>query len=406
LDFSFYIARRYLLSKKSRNVVNIISATALVGVTAGTIALVVVISVFNGFDVLIKSFFSVFDPEIKIEVVEGKQFDARTAEFQQIKNDPSVLHFCEVAEEIAHFRFEERQTIAYIKGVDDEYLNMTPLDSLMYDGRLMLNDGNFNYVVIGRGLAYNLGASANLIHPIFISVPKKGRGSMALSVPFKQQHVFLSGVYAVNQQEVDDKYALIPIDLARELLDMDSTVTSVELALKPGTDVEKFQKQIQTKLGSNYRVLNRYQQHESYYKVAESERFFIFLILCFILIIASFNLISSIAMLIIDKKKDINILISLGLEKKKIGQIFLFEGWMVSFIGAVAGIAIGVLVCLGQMHFGWLKFPGNFAVENYPVAIRWPGIVIIFITVMAIGGIASWLPVRFLPKKFFELREE
>ena len=402
---------------------NIISAIALVGVTAGTIALVVVLSVFNGFDVLIKSFFSVFDPEIKIEVVEGKQFDARTTEFQQIKNDPSVLHFCEVAEEIAHFRFEERQTIAYIKGVDDEYLNMTPLDSLMYDGRLMLNDGNFNYVVIGRGLAYNLGASANLIHPIFISVPKKGRSSMVLSNPFKQQHVFLSGVYAVNQQEVDDKYALIPIGLARELLDMDSTVTSVELALKPGTDVEKFQKQIQTKLGSNFKVLNRYQQHESYYKVAESERFFIFLILCFILVIASFNLISSIAMLIIDKKKDINILGSLsmliidkkadisilqsmGANQKLIRSIFLFEGWMVSFIGAVAGIAIGILVCLGQMHFGWLKFPGNFAVENYPVAIRWPGIVIIFITVMVIGGIASWLPVRFLPKKFFELKEE
>lgn len=385
---------------------NIISAIAMVGVTAGTIALVVVLSVFNGFDVLIKSFFSVFDPEIKIEVVEGKQFDPCTAEFQQIKNDPSVVHFCEVVEEIAHFRFEERQTIAYIKGVDDEYLNMTPLDSLMYDGRLMLNDGNFNYAVIGRGLAYNLGASANLIHPIFISVPKKGRSSVVLSNPFKQQHVFLSGIYAVNQQEVDDKYALIPIDMARELLDMDSTVTSVELSLKPDTDSNKFQKKLQNTLGSNYKVLNRYQQHESYYKVAESERFFIFLILCFILIIASFNLISSIAMLILDKKKDINTLISLGLSKRKIGQIFLFEGWLVSFIGAIAGIAIGVLVCVGQMHFGWLKFPGNFAIESYPVDVRWPGIVLIFITVMVIGGIASWLPVRFLPKKFFELREE
>jgi lipoprotein-releasing system permease protein len=406
LNISYYIARRYLISKKSKNVVNIISGVALVGVIVGTTALVVVLSIFNGFDLLIKSFFSVFDPEIKITAVEGKQFDPKSELFQSVRNDASVVYFCEVVEEIAHFRFEDRQQIAYIKGIDDQYIQMSGLDSFMYDGKLMLNDSNFNYSVLGRGLAYSLGASANFVKPVYISVPKKGRSSNSLVNPFRQKYVFLSGIYSVGQQEVDDKYALIPIEMARELLEMNGTVTSVELGLKPGTDVKKFQKQLQKLLGGQFKIQNRYQQHESYYKVAKSERFFIYLTLSFILMIASFNLASSIAMLILDKRKDINILISLGLTRKKMANIFLYEGWLVSVIGAVTGLILGVLICLGQMHYGWLKFPGNFAVEYYPVDLRIGSLIIIAFTVLIIGAAASWLPVRFLPERFFQLREE
>jgi lipoprotein-releasing system permease protein len=369
-------------------------------------ALVVVLSIFNGFDLLIKSFFSVFDPEIKITAVEGKQFDPNDPLFQKIRNNESVVYFCDVVEEIAHFRYEDRQQIAYIKGVDDHYLQMSRLDSFMYDGKFMLNDSSFDYAVIGRGLAYSLGASANFVKPVFISLPKKGRSSNALVNPFRQKHVFLSGVYSIGQQEVDDKYAIIPIGMARELLEMNGTVTSVELGLKPGTDVKRFQKNLQKLLGERFRVQNRYQQHESYYKVAKSERFFIFLTLSFILMIASFNLASSIAMLIIDKRKDINILISLGLTRKKMALIFLYEGWLVSVIGAFIGLVLGILICLGQMHYGWLKFPGNFAVEYYPVDLRVMSLVIIVFTVLIIGAGASWLPVRFLPNRFFQLREE
>ena len=406
MNISYYIARRYLISKKSKNVVNIISGIALLGVIVGTTALVVVLSIFNGFDLLIKSFFSVFDPEIKITAFEGKQFDPQTEEFLAVKNDPSVIHFCEVVEEIAHFRFEDRQHIAYIKGVDDEFFRMSRLDSFMYDGKLMLNDGNFDYTVLGLGLAYSLGASANLVSPVYISVPKKGHSSSLMENPFRQRHVFISGIYSVGQQEVDDKYALIPISLARDLLEMDSTVTSVELGLKPGTDVKRFQKGLQKLLGKKYIVQNRYQQHESYYKVAASERFFIYLTLSFILVIASFNLASSIAMLILDKRKDINILVSLGLTRKKLSYIFLFEGWMVSFIGTLVGLLFGILICLGQMHYGWLKFPGSFAVEYYPVDIRINSLIIIVVTVLVIGVAASWLPVKFLPDRFFQMREE
>lgn len=386
--------------------VNIISGIAMLGVVVGTTALVVVLSIFNGLDVLIKSFFSFFDPEIKITLNEGKQFDPNNALFEQIKNDESVIHFCEVAEEIAHFRFEGQQYIARIKGVEDEYLEMSGVGEVMYDGDLLLNDGNFDYTIIGRGLAYNLGVAVNFIRPIHISVPRKGRTSSVLLNPFRQQHVYLGGIYAVGQQEVDDQYALIPLHMARDLLDMDGTVSSVELGLAEGVDVKKFQKKIQHLLGDEFLVQNRYQQHESYYRVAQSERFFIFLTLSFILIIASFNLASSISMLILDKKKDINILISLGLTKKRLGKIFLYEGMLVSTIGALIGLVLGILICYGQIHFGWLKFPGNFAVEYYPVDVRIPSLIVIAITVLLIGSIASWLPVKLLPRRFFRINEE
>lgn len=369
-------------------------------------ALVVVLSIFNGFDVLIQSFFSVFDPEIKITSTEGKNFDPNTSMIESIKSRPDVIHFCEVVEEIAHFRFEERQQIAYIKGVDEEYLKMSSLDSFMYDGKLKLSDNEFNYTVLGAGLAQNLGAAANFVHPVYISVPKKGRSSNTLTNPFRQQYVYLSGIYSIGQQEVDEKYALLPISMARELLEIGDKVTSVELGLKPGTDVNKFQREIKKLLGNGYKVQNRYQQHESYYKVTKSERFFTYIILSFILVIASFNLASSIAMLILDKRKDINILVSMGLTRKKLSWIFLFEGWLVSAVGAIIGVVLGILLCLGQQHFGWLKFPGNFAVEYYPVDLRVISLIIIVITVLVIGGAMSWLPVRFLPKRFFQLRDE
>ncbi len=386
--------------------VNIISGIAMLGVIVGTTALVVVLSIFNGFDILIKSFFSYFDSEIKITAIEGKNFDANTEAFEKIKNDKSVIHYCEVVEEIALFRFEDRQFIANIKGIDEDYIEMANIEEIMYDGELMLNDGNFDYTIIGRGLAYNLGASVRFVRPIHISVPRKGRSSTMLLNPFRQQNLFLSGIYSVGQIEVDDQFALIPLNIARNLLDIGQNVTSIELGLTPNANKERSQRRIQQILGNNFKVENRYQQHESYYKIAKSERFFIFLILSFILVIASFNLASSIAMLILDKKKDINILVSLGLTRKKIGMIFLYEGWLVSSIGAVVGLVLGILLSLGQMHFGWLKIPGSFVIDHYPVEIKIPSLILIIFTVLIIGAVASWLPVKFLPQRFFEINEE
>jgi lipoprotein-releasing system permease protein len=400
LNFPLYIARRYAVSRKSKNVVNIISNIAMVGVVVGTMALVVVMSIFNGFDVLIKSFFSVFDQPIKITATTGKTFVPQGDAFDWLKHHEAILHYSETIEEVALLRYEERQYIAQMKGVDSSFVRMSQLDNYLYDGDFLLNDGNFLYTILGREIAWNLGAGVTFVNPIFISVPRKGR-TVSLQNPFNQQHLFLSGVYSVGQIEVDDKYAIIPIEVARNLLELDNEVTALEIALKPGTSVKRIQREIQKKLGNNYLVQNRYEQHESYYRVMNSERFFIFLTLAFIVVVASFNLAGAITMLLLDKKKDVNTLNSMGLTRREIATIFLLNGLVVSAIGAVIGIVLGVLICLGQQHFGWIGFPGNFVIESYPVDIRLWNLGVIALTVMLIGGVASWLPVRLVPKHFF-----
>lgn len=407
MSFIRYIAARYLLSKKSRNVVNIISRVALIGIMVGTMALTIVLSVFNGFDDLIQSFFSVFDPELKITAAEGKYFTPQGAAFDSIRNHPDVAYFADEVEEIAHLRFEDHQYIANIKGVDDRYIEMSRIDSFIYDGKMKLADNSNYYTVIGHGVAYNLGIAVNFVRPIYISVPKKGETFNSLSNPFRQKYLFLSGVYSVGQQEVDDKYAIISIDVARELLDLDKNeVTAVALKLRSNSNVKSVQKELKQILGDTYIIENRYQQHESYYRVAESERLFIFITFAFILIIASFNLAGSLSMQIIDKKKDIHILQSFGATRKQISQIFFFEGCLVSVIGTLAGIVLGVIICIGQQQFGWIKMPGGFAVTSYPVSIRLSSLLIIAITVLIIGAFISWLPIKFMPKKFFEISQD
>lgn len=405
MEISRHIAFRYLLSKKSKTVVNIISRVALLGMMVGTIALVIVLSVFNGFDELIKSFFSVFDSELKISAAEGKYFDPRSERFDSIKKHPDVVDYSEELEEIALLQYEDRQFIARIKGVDDRYIRVCPVDSVIYDGHMLLHDDNLYYAVLGRGVAYNLGATANLIKPVGISVPKKRSHHYALSNPFRQKYLYVSGIYVVGQQEVDDQYALVSLDVARELLGLEHEVSALSLRLKKGSRVSQVQKELSQILGSDYVVQNRYEQHESYYRVAEVERFFIFLIFVFILIIASFNLIGSIAMQIIDKKRDIQILLSFGVTKQQINRIFFLEGCFVSLFGALAGIILGILVCMGQQKFGWLQMPGGFAVEAYPVDIRAGSLVLIIFTVLAVGTVLSWLPVRFMPRKFFDISQ-
>lgn len=401
MNFPLYIAHRYAVAKKKRNVVNIISVIATVGVAVGTMALVVVLSIFNGFDVLIKSFFSVFDQPIRITAAEGKMFKPTDEDFLWIKNNESVEYYSETIEEVALFRYDERQYIAQIKGVDSSFVKMSGLDSMMYDGQYLLNDGDFSYTVLGRGVSWNLGAGVNFVDPIFISVPRKGKTFKTFQNPFVQRYFFLSGVYAVGQVEVDDKFALISIDDARDLLEVDDEVTAIEISLKEGVNVKKFQKELENRLGSGFIVQDRYQQHELYYKVMNSERFFIFLILCFILIVASFNLSGAITMLILDKKRDIETLLSMGLTRKEIGRIFFYNGMVFSAFGALIGIVLGVLICLGQQYFGWVSFPGEFVIDSYPVDIRVWNLFVIAATVFLIGGLASWLPVRIFPKRFF-----
>jgi ABC-type lipoprotein release transport system permease subunit len=402
LSFSFRIARRYLFSKKSHNAINIISGISAAGVAIGTMALVCVLSVFNGFESLISNMFSSFDPDLKITLTHGKTFDVNSAEFNSLRKDKSVAYFTEVIEENALLRFRTKQMPATIKGVSDEFEKMSRIDSIMYDGKFTLYDGAFQRAVPGIGVAGILGLGAHFVDPLYIYAPKR-TSKINLLRPensFNQVGTFVSGIFAVKQLQYDDHYVLVSIGLARDLFEYGkSTVSSVELKLAKGTDTEVVQKQIQAKLGDRFQVKNRYEQQESFFKIMKIEKWITYLILCFILLIASFNIIGSLSMLIIDKKADIETLRNLGADNALIKRIFLFEGWMISGVGALFGIALGAILCLLQEHFGLLRLGTGYVVDAYPVVTNVLDMLLVFATVLFMGFLAAYYPVRYIRTK-------
>ena len=371
----------------------------------GTMGLIVGLSVFNGFDSLIKTLFSTFDPDLKITLVEGKSFESNNQTFNEIHKMKDVLFFTEVIEDNALLRFDNRQVLATIKGVSDDYSKMTGLDTMIVDGEFKLKEGNDQYAVIGQGVASFLSLGVNLINPINIYVPQKGRSSgLALEGNFNQGHIYPSGIFSV-QQEIDSKYIIVPIAFAREIFEMPEKVNSVELKLKEGASLKTVQKAIAAPLGNRFVVKNRYQQHDYLYKTMQGEKYAVYLILILILIIASFNIVGSLTMLIIDKKEDISILQSMGADKPLIRNIFLFEGWSVSIFGAIIGTIAGLAICQAQIAFGFVKLQGgggSFVIDAYPITIIPLDILLIFCSVVLIGFVAAWFPVKHISEKFLE----
>ena len=402
LSFSFYIAKRYLFSKKSHNAINIISGISAAGVGVGTMALVCVLSVFNGFESLIANMFSAFDPDLKITLTHGKSFDVNSPEMSEIRKLKSVAYFTEVVEENALLRFKDKQMPATIKGVSQDFRKMTRIDSIMYDGEFTLYDGAFQRAVPGIGVANILGLGTHFIDPLLIYAPKR-TAKINLLRPensFNQVGTFISGVFSVQQLQYDDHYVLVSIDLARDLFEYDKNkVSSVELKFANGVDQEKIQKQIISKLSNRFQVKNRYEQQESFFKIMLIEKWITYLILCFILLIASFNIIGSLSMLIIDKKADIETLRNLGANNQLIKRIFLYEGWMISAVGAVFGIGLGTLLCLIQEHFGFLKLGSGYVVDAYPVVTNLMDSVLVLVTVLLMGFLAAYYPVRYIKKE-------
>ena len=401
LSFSFRIARRYLFSKKSHNAINIISGISALGVAVGTMALVCVLSVFNGFESLVADMFSAFDPDLKITLSQGKTFDANSPEFSKVKALSSVVCFTEIVEENALLRFKEKQMPATIKGVSDDFSKMTKIDSIMYDGKFILYDGAFDRAVPGVGVASILGLGAHYIDPLIIYAPKRN-GKINLLRPessFNQVGTFVSGIFSVQQLQYDDHYVLVSIKMARQLFEYeDNMVSAIELKLADNIDKEKAQKEIQELLGNNFKVKNRYQQQESFFKIMQIEKWITYLILCFILLIASFNIIGSLSMLIIDKKADIETLRNLGANNQLIKRIFLFEGWMISAVGALVGIFIGNLLCLLQEYFGFIKMGIGYVVDAYPVITNFTDSFLILLTVLFMGFLAAYYPVKYIKK--------
>jgi lipoprotein-releasing system permease protein len=344
LNLPLFIARRYLISKKKQNIINIISAISVGGIILGTMALVIVLSVFNGFQSLIDTFFSSFDPDLKISPVEGKMFDPKDYDFEKIKQHPDVIHYAEIIEEVALLKYGSQIYPAVVKGVPNNYTTYTGIDSLIIDGQYLLQNDGINYAVVGQGVAYNLGIRPQFTDHIMVYVPKKGKQvSINPARAINHNYIFPSGVFSVLE-EIDSKYIIVSNQFAVDLFESGEEVSTVELGVNPEASFKKVQKEIEKILGSGFQVKNKYQQHDLIYKTMQSEKWAAYLILIFILVIASFNILSSLSMLIIDKKEDILILRSMGASTKTIGRIFLYEGWLISIVGAVTGTVLGIII--------------------------------------------------------------
>ena len=397
MNLPFFIARRYLISKKSHNIINLISGISMVGVAVGTAALIIVLSVFNGFESVVISLFSVFDPDIEITVNQGKTFHENEIDAAKIRALPGVISYTDVVEENALLHYNKQQYLATIKGVDSLYQVKSPIDSLLVTGHMLLQKDSLDFAIPGYGVAYFLNLDMNAPdNLISVFIPKR-KGSIT-GLPqesFHNDFIRPSAIFSV-QQDFDDKYMLVPLRFARRMLDYTDEVTSVEIRLAKGTDVAQVQQKIAGIAGPKFKVQNRFQQQEVLYKIMKSEKWAVFLILTFILIVASFNVIGSLTMLILDKQKDITILRSMGAKDAAIKQIFFFEGLLISLTGAIAGLLLGLLVCLLQQKFGLVKLQsgGSFIISAYPVKIMAADFLYVFITIVLIGAAAAWLPVK------------
>lgn len=406
MNLSFFIAKRYLISKKSHNIINIISGISVVGISIGTLALIVILSVFNGFESLVESLFNTFNPDILITPKEGKTFSESNFPEDSIKKIPGVIYFTEVVEENALIKKDQKQHIIRIKGVSEDFMQMSRLDSMIIDGEFELKLEEKNYAVVGAGVAYFLGYNfTEFSDPLTIFVPRKTSSSgLNFANAFNSKLIHASGVFSV-QQDFDVKYVIVPIDFARDLLEYKNELTAIELGLDENSDIVKIQRDIQKLLGDKFSVKNRFQQQELLYKIMRSEKWAIFLILSFILIIATFNVIGSLSMLILDKKKDIAVLNALGANNQLIKRIFLIEGLLISFIGAFIGLSLGALICWLQQEFGLISLgsgDGTFIINSYPVEMKISDFIYVFITVFVIGFAAAWLPVKQISKKYLE----
>ncbi|MDR3219358.1 MAG: FtsX-like permease family protein [Dysgonamonadaceae bacterium] len=404
MNLSFYIAKRYLFSKKSHNAINIISLIAVCGVAVATMASVCTLSVFNGFQGLIADMFSAFDSELKITPVKGKVFNPNTDLFLQIEAIPEVDIIVESLEDNAYINYRGKQSRAVLKGVSDNFAVSSDFADILIDGELKLTNGVNNFALLGLGLSYTLGVNAGFVFPLEIYAPKRNVAVNTAnpSSSLSSDYVYIGGIFRVNQPVYDENYMMVPIDLARELFDYQTEVSAWELKLKAGSRVNQVQAKIQKILGDGFEVKDRYQQQEDTFKMINIEKWVSFLMLCFIMLITIFNITSSLSMLVVEKQNDVATLRNLGADNRLISRIFLFEGWMISAIGAVFGIVTGILICLGQQYFGWLKLGTglNFSVEAYPVIISAVDLIFIMLTVLSIGFIAVFYPVRYLSKKW------
>ncbi len=406
MNFPFYIARRYLFSKKSTNAINVISMISMAGVVVATMALIIVLSVFNGFHDLVATFFTQFDPQLKVVPVEGKDAPSDDPVLTEIRQLPEVDVATESVEEMALAIYEGHQAMVTVKGVDDNFTELTHINEIVYgDGEFQLHAADLEYGTLGIRLAQELGTGARFGNYLHVYAPRR-EGQLDLSNPqdgFVVDSLISPGVvFATRQGKYDKSYILAPIGFARRLFEQQGMLTSLELRLKAGSDLEAVKKRMRSIANGKYKVLDRFEQQADTFKIMQIEKFIAYIFLTFILIVACFNIIGSLSMLIIDKREDVVTLRNLGANDRQISSIFLFEGRLIVAIGAIVGVALGLLLCWLQQRFGLVGMGGSsgmFVVNAYPVSVHYQDVLLVFFTVLVVGSVAVWYPVQHFSRR-------
>jgi lipoprotein-releasing system permease protein len=407
VNISLYIAKRYLFAKKSHHAINVISAISVCGVALASLALVCTLSVFNGFQDLVATLFTAFDPQLKITATNGKVFDANGECFTTVSQIPEIEVYSKSLEDYAMVQYKGKQTMVTLKGIEDNFRELTAIDSILYGrGDMILQDEVVDYAIPGIELTSILGTGIRFVDPLEVYVPQRGN-RINMSNPassFKSDFLYSSGlVFAVNQQKYDSSYILASLDFVRSLLQYDSEVSSIELKLKDGADINTVKNKIKDLVGPDFNVLDQYEQQADTFRIMEVEKLISYIFLSFILLVACFNVIGSLSMLILDKRDDVLTLRNLGANNKLISNIFLIEGCMIALLGAVSGIAVGLILCYIQQEFGIISLGtqgnGNFIIDAYPVSVHPQDILLVLVTVIVTGFLAVWYPVRYLSRR-------
>lgn len=398
MHLPLFIARRYLFAKKSHNVINIISAISAVGMAIGTAALIIILSIYNGFDELVKSTLSNVEPDILITPAKGKVFIPEGEAFNRIKENPMIGEYNLILQENVFVDYDGHQGIAKAKGVDSAFEAESPLAEHITNGEFSLHKGQLPQMVVGAGLAYKMGMNPAFLASAELYFPIRDRNFSLANPAASIETVRMrpSGIFSVNQQ-IDDDLMIVPIEEMRKLLGYEEEVSGVEIRLTEGStakDIRSAIKHIQKELGPGFKVLDRFRQNPSLYKMMRYEKAAIFLILIFVIIIIALNIFGSITMLIIEKKDDIETYRSLGATDKMLRRTFTLEGWLISLLGLAAGLVVGIGFSLAQQHFGFIKMPGSFLVNAYPVILQWQDVLATIAGVALIGYIIALLPVR------------
>ena len=408
MNCALYIARRYLFSKKSHNAINIISAISVCGVALATLALVCTLSVFNGFHDLISGFFTHFDPDLKVEAVKGKTFSPDTSALATLRALPEVEVVSLTLEDNAMAKYKGQQVMVTIKGVDDEFQALTHVEEILYGSpEFKLYDAVADYGVLGIQLMYTLGTGFDPYDPVEVYAPRRGV-KVNLTNPmasFHHEPLYLPGnVLNINDARYASSYIVASLDYARRLFDYDTEVSAIEIRLLPKANVAKAKQNIAAIMGEGYTVKNRYEQQAATFKVVEIEKFVTYLFLCFILMVACFNIISSVSMLILDKQANAETLRSLGATEGFVARIFIYEGNLIALLGAVIGLVLGVVLCLLQQELGLIALGGGgqFVVDAYPVRVKFSDLILVLMSVIAVSALSVWLPIKILNKYFFK----